>query len=102
MKRWEALSAVDFITIITVAISSNDFSSHVCSYTLYSHVTSFLKQGVQLKATSTWFFEIALVHMSVFVCMCVCLSVCVSTPRALITSDVICCDISRVRLVKQV
>ena len=58
MKRWEALSAIDCITINTVAISSNGFSAHVCSYTLYSHVTTFFKllHAVQLKV------NVALAH----------------------------------------
>ena len=40
-----------------------------------------------------------------YVCVCMCVCVCVSVcppPRPLITSDVIWCDIGRVRLVKQV
>ena len=47
-----------------------------------------------LSATRAWFLEIALV--------CVSVCVCVSAPRPLITSSVIWCDIDRVRLVKQV
>ena len=35
-------------------------------------------------------------------CVCVCLCVCVSVLRALITSDMIWCDIGCVQLVKQV
>ena len=47
----------------------------------------------------SWFLEIALVRM--LVCVSVCLSVC-SLSWALVTSDVMWCDIGRVQLVKQV
>ena len=64
---------------------------------MYMVTHSFFKPGAHDQRPRALFLEIALVHMLV----CVCVSVCPS-PRALITSGMIWCDIGRVRLVKQV
>ena len=67
------------------------FSIRVCTY-IALHIV--LKPGACAPGSWNCFGS----HVG----MCVCVSVCVSAPRALITSGVIWCDIGRLRLVKQV
>ena len=56
-----------------------------------------IKPGARGQRPCAWFLEIALVRVTV----CMCVSVCLP-PRPLITSGVIWCDIDCVQLVKQV
>ena len=56
--------------------------------TFYYDPYFFFKPGT--RGLHAWFLEIALVHALVYVC------VCVSVPRALITSGMMWCDIYRV------
>ena len=86
-------------------ITTNQLMLHSCTivhslHCLCIHLLNQARTGLWLACA--WFLKIVSVRTSVCICVCMCVLICVSTPRLLITSGVMWCDMDLIQLVKHV